>query len=523
MSKVISQNEPRMSQILPTVKCSDCGRQVELRKLAIHLCSSVPPVPSLPNATSRAATSTNLSSIDSRADYRPNSPYADPYPQKNTYDAYGSYNTAPTMERRPEAYLTPDRAHPHDVQSAPRTPRKPVANDYFHGPEYAGSTKLPTREDQTRDYNSVRKNSTSPSPAHHQVPKYDPEQTRSPNYSNPYQPRVNDNYRKNEESSHETKGWFEDEQYDDIFHPSNDRGDALDNLMSDLMAKMNTEERKSPTRTPLPPVQKALSASCSACGKGISRSDEIVNMDSRCYHRKCFHCALCAVDFSDRHACYEHEGKLFCERDYRVVKKRVYCAGCDKPLTALQESVQALGKHYHAGHLQCYHCRQPIIPKTTGMVEHQGRVFCREDFKHLFLPKCRSCGLPVEKEAVSALDGKLQGKWHRNCFGCQTCHNPFPDNTFYVYDGAPYCKRHYHRLNNSLCRSCDEPIEGACVQTIEGWRYHPVCLSCSVCRHPITDVYYIHDNRTYCETHMLQLQRQRNVRGERRQTMFKNL
>jgi hypothetical protein len=63
----------------------------------------------------------------------------------------------------------------------------------------------------------------------------------------------------------------------------------------------------------------------------------------------------------------------------------------------------------------------------------------------------------------------------------QTCHNAFPDNTFYVYDGAPYCKRHYHRLNNSLCRSCDEPIEGPCVQTIEGWRYHPVCLSCSVC------------------------------------------
>lgn len=76
------------------------------------------------------------------------------------------------------------------------------------------------------------------------------------------------------------------EQYDDIFHPSNDRGGALDNLMSDLMAKMNTEERKSPTSTPLPRVQKALSASCSACGKGISRSDEIVNMDSR-VRRKC--------------------------------------------------------------------------------------------------------------------------------------------------------------------------------------------------------------------------------------------
>lgn len=102
---------------------------------------------------------------------------------------------------------------------------------------------------------------------------------------------------------------------------------------------------------------------------------------------------------------------------FSVTNHLLLCS--DKPLTTHQESVQALGKHYHAGHLQCYHCRQPINPKTTGLVEHQGHVFCREDFKHLFLPKCRSCGLPVEKEAVSALDGKLQGKWHRNCFGCQ--------------------------------------------------------------------------------------------------------
>lgn len=42
----------------------------------------------------------------------------------------------------------------------------------------------------------------------------------------------------------------------------------------------------------------------------------------------------------------------------------------------------------------------------------------------------------------------------------QTCHRPFPDNTFYVFDDLPYCKRHYHELNNSLCRQCCEPIEG---------------------------------------------------------------
>lgn len=37
-----------MSQVLPTVKCSDCGRDVLIRRLGDHLCSSQPPVPSLP-------------------------------------------------------------------------------------------------------------------------------------------------------------------------------------------------------------------------------------------------------------------------------------------------------------------------------------------------------------------------------------------------------------------------------------------------------------------------------------------
>jgi hypothetical protein len=49
--------------------------------------------------------------------------------------------------------------------------------------------------------------------------------------------------------------------------------------MSDLMTKMSTEERNPPSN--IATIPKTVSGSCSACGKGISRSDEIVNMDSR--------------------------------------------------------------------------------------------------------------------------------------------------------------------------------------------------------------------------------------------------
>ncbi|KAI9283853.1 hypothetical protein BC943DRAFT_94770 [Umbelopsis sp. AD052] len=40
-------SEPRISQILPNVTCSDCGLPVELRKLGEHVCSSAPPLPPL--------------------------------------------------------------------------------------------------------------------------------------------------------------------------------------------------------------------------------------------------------------------------------------------------------------------------------------------------------------------------------------------------------------------------------------------------------------------------------------------
>ncbi|KAI9488593.1 hypothetical protein BDB00DRAFT_847506 [Zychaea mexicana] len=38
----------RISQILPTVKCSDCGEDVQIRRLGEHVCSNMPAVPALP-------------------------------------------------------------------------------------------------------------------------------------------------------------------------------------------------------------------------------------------------------------------------------------------------------------------------------------------------------------------------------------------------------------------------------------------------------------------------------------------
>ncbi|KAF9190942.1 hypothetical protein BGZ50_009726 [Haplosporangium sp. Z 11] len=277
-------------------------------------------------------------------------------------------------------------------------------------------------------------------------------------------------------------------------------------------------------------------AYCEGCKHDIqpSESADAIKMSRGDYHPECFKCTRCRRPLESAAHAHEYEGRILCEKDYQRYMERdaqrsdrpsgrsrtAVCAGCDAPIQG-ETPVYALGQSWHERHLACYQCQQPIQQSVLGgHVEKNGRVYCPHDYAELFLPKCRGCGLTVEKEAVCAQDGKLKGKWHAACFGCQTCKKPFPDKSFYVFGDAPYCRRHYHKLNNSLCKGCDQPIEGPCAQTMEGWRFHPGCFSCVECKVPLTDIYYNFEDQAYCERDMMVIQRTRNVRADRRKTVF---
>ncbi|KAF8981473.1 hypothetical protein BGZ46_002728 [Entomortierella lignicola] len=310
-----------------------------------------------------------------------------------------------------------------------------------------------------------------------------------------------------------------------------DRERARDRERSGTSGRSSTRSRSTNRR--------GAAQHCEACKHDIQphEATDAIKMPRGDYHAECFKCARCRRPLeSPRHG-FEYEGRLLCEKDYQRYMERdaqrsertdrsdrpsrsrnAVCAGCENPIQG-ETPVYALGQSWHEHHLTCHHCKKPI-QQSVGHVEKNGRVYCPKDFGELFLPKCRACNLPVEKEAVCAQDGKLQGKWHAACFGCQTCRKPFPDKSFYVFGDAPYCRRHYHKLNNSLCKGCDQPIEGPCAQTMEGWRFHPQCFSCVECKTPLTDIYYNFENQAYCEKDIMVIQRTRNVRAERRKTFF---
>ncbi|KAH9966614.1 hypothetical protein BC827DRAFT_1264570 [Russula dissimulans] len=161
------------------------------------------------------------------------------------------------------------------------------------------------------------------------------------------------------------------------------------------------------------------------------------------------------------------------------VARRGGTVSLKKERLSQESSASGLDRHFEKV-LTCVRCSKDIEDKRWIRVENGRGVLCDNCWKNMYLPKCRRCNSPIEKQAVSSSDGQLKGKYHRDCFNCHTCHKPFPDKTFYVFDGKPFCDYHYHEVNNSLCAApdCGRPIEGPCAVSHAGDRYHPEHLTC---------------------------------------------
>ena len=113
----------------------------------------------------------------------------------------------------------------------------------------------------------------------------------------------------------------------------------------------------------------------------------------------------------------------------------------------------------------------------------------------------------IEGKSVKAVDGRLTGRWHKACFVCRACEQPFITADFYVMDNEPYCEQHYHEKNNSLCHGCHRGIEGQYLETVSSGqaekKFHPRCFTCCDCRKVLSDDYFEIIGKVYCERHAL--------------------
>ncbi|KAJ4514604.1 hypothetical protein HRR86_003104 [Exophiala dermatitidis] len=119
---------------------------------------------------------------------------------------------------------------------------------------------------------------------------------------------------------------------------------------------------------------------------------------------------------------------------------------------------------------------------------------------------CRGCSQVIlsMQKSVSSADGRLTGRYHKECFVCQTCKSSFPTAEFYVHNDHPYCAQHYHELENSLCATCGKGIEGLYMETanVAGRgkeKHHPECLKCTTCKIRLDHDYFELSGKVYCE------------------------
>lgn len=125
----------------------------------------------------------------------------------------------------------------------------------------------------------------------------------------------------------------------------------------------------------------------------------------------------------------------------------------------------------------CSECEAPLGARR---ITHLGRNWCKDCYVRHFLPRCPSCTEPVESQGVRSRDPSLEGVYHRACFVCshQGCVAPLvAGGEHYAFHSKPYCARHYHEEAGTLCRICDQGVEGA-ARVSGGTVYHQSCLAC---------------------------------------------
>ncbi|KAK3091767.1 hypothetical protein FSP39_022472 [Pinctada imbricata] len=173
------------------------------------------------------------------------------------------------------------------------------------------------------------------------------------------------------------------------------------------------------------------------------------------------------------------------------------CASCGGPIRG--PFVVAMGKTWCP---DCFVCQNPRCGcklLDIGFVEEGGYLYCEKDYEQYFAPICAICGKPIVGECVNAL-GKT---YHPACFVCFHCKQPIGGNQFHLEDGNPYCEYHWKQMFQTMCSSCNFPIEPGdhWVEAMKS-NFHSECFNCSTCQINLEgQPFYAKSGKPYCKKH----------------------
>lgn len=173
------------------------------------------------------------------------------------------------------------------------------------------------------------------------------------------------------------------------------------------------------------------------------------------------------------------------------------CASCGTPIRG--PFVTAMGKSWCPDHFICANPRCGNKLVDMGFVEEGGFLYCEKDYELYFAPKCGKCDSAIVGECVNALNKQ----YHPACFLCHHCKQPIGGTQFHLEDGNPYCENDWRQLYQTMCSSCNFPIEPGdkWVEALNN-NYHSECFNCSTCQVNLEgQAFYAKSGKPYCKKH----------------------
>ncbi|XP_028815254.1 actin-binding LIM protein 2 isoform X21 [Denticeps clupeoides] len=217
---------------------------------------------------------------------------------------------------------------------------------------------------------------------------------------------------------------------------------------------------------------------CQTCRKPCK--GEVLRVQNRHFHIKCFICKVCGCDLAQG-GFFVRQGEYVCTVDYQ----RLYgtrCFSCEQFIEG--EVVSALGKTYHPRCFVCATCKQPF-PAGDRVTFNGKECICQKcaqppaassPASTQAVHNCCGCGKEFKNEqSLVALDKH----WHLGCFKCKVC-NKVLNAEYISKDGVPYCEMDYHAMFGIQCESCKKYITGKVLEAGDK-HYHPTCARCARC------------------------------------------
>ncbi|XP_058262857.1 actin-binding LIM protein 2 isoform X2 [Hemibagrus wyckioides] len=217
---------------------------------------------------------------------------------------------------------------------------------------------------------------------------------------------------------------------------------------------------------------------CQNCGQACK--GEVLRVQNRHFHIKCFVCKVCGCDLAQG-GFFVRQGEYICTLDYQ----RLYgtrCFSCEQFIEG--EVVSALGKTYHPRCFVCAVCKQPF-PAGDRVTFNGKECICQKCTQPLpanssapaqAVHNCCGCGKEFKNEqSLVALDKH----WHLGCFKCKVC-NKVLNAEYISKDGIPYCEMDYHAMFGIQCENCKKYITGKVLEAGDK-QYHPTCARCVRC------------------------------------------